>query len=668
MQLKAYRITMYKCIIDSGWIEVSPLTVIVGKNESGKTSLLKALHKINPFHPEPYKMQTEWPRGLRSQRDPSQIVCAARFELDPEEINELETRTGEVLEKNCVTITRDYAGRVEVLLPGNFPDRLHPNDIDEMLSGLPPIEDPVSEDFRAKAQECMDDSRRLAFEGRFADLSEVTTTHGNNLQAIVNDGYPLDPATAQKFINDYQGKLRQIVEQLPKLQSVQHKAHEYIMSRLPVFIYMSDYRAFTGTALLDQVKQRKDRNILSEEDKTLITIMELAGLNLDEEAEKANLPDREERQYDLDDASSTLTRQISERWKQRQYEVTFRADGNIFYTFVKDDMDPSLIRLEERSKGFQWFFSFDLMFMYESRGTFKNCVILLDEPGLSLHPDAQTDLLRRMEEYAKDNTLIYSTHLPFMIDLQSPERIRVLSESKKGTIVTENFIDSQPEGKLVLQAALGMSGSTSFLVAQRNLIVEGVDDYWIITELSRLMRASGYESLPDDLFITPAGGASEAVYIATFMIGQKLDVVVLLDADSAGSIAKDKLVKSWLTKYNGARASVLTLIDCITSDSIEYSIEDIFSEEYYIGKVMEFYKSKLMAAGCSEPDLIGNDQLVKKIERCFEKYGLKFNKGPVAKLIRTELMGLKTAEDLPEVTRTAAISLIACINRNIPQP
>lgn len=664
MELKAYRITMYKCIIDSGWIEVSPLTVLVGKNESGKTTLLKALHKLNPFRPEPYKRE-EWPRGRRDQRNDSQVVCEARFELNADEIAEIESLTGERLDENDVHVTRDYAGKIEVIFPGNFLNKLHPNDIDNMLSGLPPIKEPISDAFREKARECLDCVQRMASEGRLSELSQIKSTHYDALNAIINNEYTLDPTCAVEFINEYQENLQQIVEKIPELQSLHQKAHEYIINCLPVFIYMSDYRAFAGTADLNQVKQRKDSNTLSEEDNSLITILELAGLSLDEEVQKVQSLDREERQYDLADASSTLTRQITERWKQRKYEVEFRADGNQFYTFVKDDMDPSLIKLEERSKGFQWFFSFDLMFMHESNGTFKNCVILLDEPGLSLHPDAQTDLLKRMEEYAKDNTLIYTTHLPFMIDLRYPERIRVLSESKEGTVVTESIIDSQPEGKLVLQAALGMSGSTSFLVAQSNLVVEGVDDFWIITELSRLLRASGNESLPDDLFITPAGGASEAVYIATFMIGQKLDVVVLFDADRAGFNAKDKLVKSWLAKYNGATASVLTLKDCIASDSTDYSIEDIFTEKYYKDKVLAVYKDKLTAAGCDELELKGNDQLVKKVERCFEQYGLEFNKGSVAKLIRKDLMEMNKIDELPENTKEAAISLISAIVNNI---
>ena len=49
MDLICFRVTMYKGILDSGWVEVNPLTVLVGKNESGKTSLLKALHKLNPY-------------------------------------------------------------------------------------------------------------------------------------------------------------------------------------------------------------------------------------------------------------------------------------------------------------------------------------------------------------------------------------------------------------------------------------------------------------------------------------------------------------------------------------------------------------------------------------------------------------------------------------------
>ncbi len=429
---------------------------------------------------------------------------------------------------------------------------------------------------------------------------------------------------------------------------------------------MSDYRAFTGSAELDQVLQRRQRNQLSDEDKTLLTILSLSGLDLEKEVAKGSLPDREQRQYDLDDASATLTRTISDRWKQRRYEVQFRADGQLFYTFVKDQHDPSLIKLEERSKGFQWFFSFDLMFMHESRGTFKNCVILLDEPGLHLHPNAQQDLLKRMEEYARDNVLVYTTHLPFMIDLRSPERIRVLSESEEGTKVSSNLTESQPEAKFVLEAALGMSGSASYLLSNKNLVVEGVDDYGIITELSSLLRRSGRPALADDVFITSAGGASEAAYIATFMIGQRLDVAVLLDSDRAGDAARDKLVKSWLTRYQPSHSSVMNLGAVVGVEDREFAIEDLFPPDFYLKFVREVYSRELAAQGVTRIELSGGGQLAKQVARVLEDQGIHFNKQLVARRIRKEIALMKSIDELPPSTLERGTRLVEAIDSALP--
>lgn len=670
MKLKAFRVQMYRCILDSGWVEVAPLTVVVGKNESGKTTLLRALHKFNPYRPDPYVMDSEWPRGHRRERNDAQVVCSAKFELSAEERAELGKITDQAIDTvSELEVTKDYAGRFEVLFPPTlFPDKLHPNDVDRALSALPVLEDPVSDGFRNKTREFSDEARRLAHEGRFSDLQQLSATQIPLLQQSMSpEGQNPHRQHEQEYLTQYQAKLQEVANTLSGTPSIQKKAHEYVIKRLPTFIYMSDYRSFTGSAQLDQVKQRKDRNQLTEEDKTLLTIMELSGLDLESEVTKGNQPDREQRQYDLDDASATLTREIADRWKQRRYEVQFRADGQLFYTFVKDQHDPSLIRLEERSKGFQWFFSFDLMFMYESKGTFKGCVILLDEPGLHLHPDAQKDLLLRLEEYAKENTLIYTTHLPFMIDLRKPERIRVLSEVPGGGVaVTDDLTQSQPEGKFVLQAALGMSGSTSYLLADRNLVVEGVDDFWILSELSGLLKRSGDPYLPDDVRITPAGGAAEAGYIATFMIGQRLKVVVLLDSDRAGDDARDKLVKQWLTRYHSSPAHVLSLGSCIGKSGEKVSIEDLFPQDWYVERVKRVYAKQLTAAGVQDLDPVGDDQLWKRVKRALESHGIKFNKGSVAKVIRSDLASMKDAQELPSCTREKAIALFEKILEIMP--
>lgn len=573
MKLKRFKIDKYKCIDHSEWIHVNDLTAIVGKNEAGKTTLLKGLHKLNPFKDEPYLIDKEWPRGKRTERSEDTIVCTAEFEINSTEIEKIREFTNVELQNSIITATRDYSNEFLIDSSALFKKELPDDEFD-----------------------------------------------------VIN---------------------------------------EYLVENFPTFIYMDDYKVFNGTAILDQLQQRKARNQSTDEDKTIITILELSGLNLDEEVRKGNLTEREQRQYDMDDASATLTRSIENRWNQKKYEVQFRADGQNFFTFVKDEKDPALIKLEERSKGFQWFFSFDLMFMYESKGEFENCVILLDEPGLHLHPDGQRDLLNRLESYAINNTLIYSTHLPFMIDLQKPDGIRVITESKGGAFVTEDLSNSQPESKFVLQAALGMSGSTSYLLANKNLVVEGVDDFWFLTALSALFERSGEESINDEIFITAAGGASEAVYISTFMIGQKLRTYTLLDHDSAGLDAKEKLMKKWLTKYNDSKSSVETLSEILNEPEKEFAIEDIFSEEYYLDKVHQAYKNQLNGIGAKKIKLYGKDMIVKRVERAFDELGILFNKGTVAKIIRSEINKMKTSAELTEQTKQTSQKIIKRINSQL---
>jgi predicted ATP-dependent endonuclease of OLD family len=565
MELKKVRIQKYKAIIDTNWITIEKLTVLVGKNEAGKTTVLKALHKLNPFTDEPYIINKDWPRGKRRDRDENQIVCSAIFKANKSHFeNELFENAPDTFD---VLVEKNYKNELSILIQSDW----------------------------------------------FTSISE----EDDNKAIILN----------------------------------------IVKDSIPTFIYMSDYRDFRGTAKLDQLHQRITQNKGTEEDKSIQILLELSGLDLAEEVRKGNVADREERRYDLNDASVTLTNEIESRWNQRRYEIQFDADGQEFYTFIKDIGSPHLLKLEERSKGFQWFFSFDLMFMYESQGTFKNCVILLDEPGLHLHPDGQKDLLERLKNYAQDNVLIYSSHLPFMIDLNHPEAIRIISESPDGTKVSEEFIQTDPAAKFVLQAALGMSGSNSYLLSQKNLVVEGVDDYWILSELSNLMERNSKIGLDEDIFITPCGGASEIVYISTIMIAQKLNVYALFDEDTAGKTAKDKLKNNWLLKYNDTVSTARTLAEILKKEN-EFAIEDLLTESYYLDKVRETYPLQ------TEITLQGNDLLVNKISRFFESQGLFFNKGSVAKKIKKELLTIEI-DSLPEEIITNVEALFTEINNEL---
>lgn len=346
-----------------------------------------------------------------------------------------------------------------------------------------------------------------------------------------------------------------------------------------------------------------------------------------------------------------------DRFRQRRYGIDYRVDGHNFFTYVKDSYDPSLIELEERSRGFQWFFSFDLMLTHGTKEAFEGSVILLDEPGLHLHPEAQKDLLLRLEEYAQGTTFLYTTHLPFMIDLRYPDRIRVLKETDNGVVVTTDLVESSPEAKLVLQAALGIDASNSLLVADRNLIVEGVHDYYILAGLSDCLKRNGEEGLFGDVRITPGTSASGAVNVATFMIGQNLDVVVLFDSDDEGRKSRDKLVKTWLTRYTKAHTEVILLGDAVGVDC-DFELEDLFPEDFVKEIVKETYSKELAGAGVDDIVLQGEGMIWQRIERFMKEQKIdKINKGSVAKRLRNKLNNMKNVSELPEETKEKAIKL-----------
>ena len=434
----------------------------------------------------------------------------------------------------------------------------------------------------------------------------------------------------------------------------------YLINHLPTFIYMDDYRTFTGNAHLEEIQSRENQNRLTEADKTFLTILKLSDLNLDELVRIGQMDNTEKSRKllrDIDDGATILTGKIKGRFPQRNYKVRYRVVNSLFFTYVTDDHDLSLIELEERSKGFQWDFSFELMLMHETKETFKDCVILLDEPGLHLHPTAQGKLLSSLEKYAKENTLLYTTHLPFMIDLKHPERIRVLAETENGSVVTNDFVESSLEARRVLRAALEMNASHSFFVARRNLVVEGVHDYWILMELSDLLQQNGKGGLPEDIFITAGYGAPKVVPVVIFMIGQNLDVVALFDSDNEGRAAKKTLDEEWLMICKESNTTAILLGDAVGASG-DFAIEDLFPEDFYLESVGETYP------GLNEITLQGEDMLWSRVERALKKKGIKNrNKGSVAKRLRKRLSSMKNASELPPETKEKAIKLFQTIRK-----
>lgn len=156
-------------------------------------------------------------------------------------------------------------------------------------------------------------------------------------------------------------------------------------------------------------------------------ILEL-GRESGDDTEQVQLDARrkKEREILLQSASASLTRRFRDWWRQGNHKFRFQADGNHFRIWVSDDIRTEEVELEGRSAGLQWFLSFYLVFLVECEASHKDAILLLDEPGVSLHPIAQEDLFDFFDTLSNDNQVFYTSHSPFMVNSDQLDRVRTV--------------------------------------------------------------------------------------------------------------------------------------------------------------------------------------------------------------------------------------------------
>jgi hypothetical protein len=259
--------------------------------------------------------------------------------------------------------------------------------------------------------------------------------------------------------------------------------------------------------------------------------------------------------------------------------------------------------LGTRSAGFVWFFSF-LAWYSAVKKQNEPLVLLLDEPGLSLHGKAQEDLLRYFEAEIATNPkhqLIYTTHSPFMVDPRHFERVRIVqdkgidseaefSRDEDGTKVLGDVLEAGPDSLFPLQGALGYEIYQALFVGPNCLVVEGVSDLLFIQTISGILQRNGRIGLDSRWTITPVGGSDKVPTFVALIGSQKgLNVATLIDFQKVDQQVIENLYKKKLLK----KQQVLTFAD-FTAQS-EADIEDMFDPAFYIELVNGEFGSSLSA-------------------------------------------------------------------------
>lgn len=212
--------------------------------------------------------------------------------------------------------------------------------------------------------------------------------------------------------------------------------------------------------------------------------------------------------------------------------------------------DGARVELDQGSEGFRWLVSFYVVFQAQAKGDYANAVLLLDEPGTSLHALKQKQFRQTVSKLAARNQTLFTTHSPFMVGSDELDKVRIVEMKNRetGTVVHEDFAVDDPRSLFPLQAHLGYELGQTLFGQHRNLLVEGITDYWYLQAAADAARDAGVAGLDDSVTIIPAGDAGKVVYHATVLHAQQLRVAALFDSDSAGNTAASNETISHLLK------------------------------------------------------------------------------------------------------------------------
>lgn len=576
IKLKKVVINKYKSFLEKQEIEIEDgVTRIVGKNESGKTALLEAIAKFNYFDSNDktfsFNSTNDYPRGelKRYQQEyPNEDfdVITCTFELSDDLLNQISEDVG----KEVFTITT-----IEVAKTYNNTKKYY-----NVLTNTNKFIEQFLQNYT------MDEStkKELVKSSSIEDLVEKL----ENIEELQTAYKELKTKYVNNSKIDTEDKLAGYI------------ISEYIEPNLPEFLYFDEYYSLPGTINLQKFSNGQIDDTFTKEQKDITkALFELSNIDIKKVMNSNNY---EEFIAELEATSNNITDKLLEYWTtNKNLEINFEIQNveqssnkpseKILQIRIKNIKHRVTLPLKNRSKGFIWFFSFLVWFSKVQEK--KNLIILLDEPGLNLHAEAQSDLLKYIDkELLPRYQVIYTTHSPFMIESDKLDEVRTVydsNDSKVGSIIS-NALEEKDQGTLFpLQAALGYNLAQNLYISDKNLLVEGVADLMFLTVISGILNDNNREGLNEDITIVPVGGLDKVATFISLLRGNDLNMVCLLDSfiDQKGKkrledLIKDKIIKEKQIKFFDQYIDRLNIAE----------IEDMFEIDEYLKLFNEEFKKE----------------------------------------------------------------------------
>ena len=434
--IEKVRIKNFKSISDSNDIYMDKnITILAGKNEAGKTSILEALLQFNTN----ISISKD---AIPIQDDKALPEIIVTFNVAKNVVQEImdSLEITSYVTKNIyeITLIKYFPNAYELYADEIFTIDFYEKVTDDYLNKL--------ESEYKKFQKLNIEKINLNIEANDIEFSiENLDQIKNNFDLLYAKLKPHIPNLPKEDDFNYGDFFKLNISMLKKLSDKEYYRKLFMdefREKIPNFILFNSFEDILPHIVpLSEIENNewiKDLAIISDLDTSIIA----SDDDRSKQTHKKNL-------------NLKISNDYKNFWEQDLSQIVIDWDNEKLMIWIEEN--DHFYEPQNRSKGKQWHLAFYIKVTARAIEGKQN-VILIDEPGLYLHARAQRDILKKLEDSSIHASIIFTTHSPYLLEPEKFERIRlVLKDDNKGSYV-ENKIHkvSDKETLTPILTAIGL--------------------------------------------------------------------------------------------------------------------------------------------------------------------------------------------------------------------
>ena len=600
MRLRRFRVRAFRCIHDSGYITVGDLAAFVGRNESGKTTILQALTLLNKDEMvSDLDLCDELTDELKSEIK----LTEGEFDLNENERELLEEKFPNLSIKKIIIFRTNKNPQIQY----DFIDSEFSTKKDTILKSWKNLTDDLKNFVEIIPNHVSKQLDTEFFESSMPIDKETFSVKLDTLNKTILDAASQEP----QVISEWKDLYDQIMGNFDSVFVSNKKRKElekFILDTLhPRFVYFSDYKKILGNINLNEyLKDPTTSDVggieyLEEFDRaeTVKNLLYLAELEIGELKNASSSPSKLIKL--LSTSNKKLTARLNPSWKGEPIHVELRLNpGNIMSVIISDVHKDGTITntglLNRRAEGFKWTFSFIVNFAAETqKAELKEAILLLDEPARNLHPTQQLGISDLLKNLTGSNQVLYATHSPFMIFDYTPGNLLVVELDRKKHL-SRIFYDYWNADDATLTPILyGLSKGLVGSIIDREIgsnsrpliIVETMSDTLYLNAFDKFLQDPNISMNP--LNIVPAYNKNSVLPLSIFYRNHGYNTFILLDNDLESKQIAEQLKDNKFLD--------LQIIFFEKVGELLQSIEEYMMIEDYLYAVNQTYEIKLRREG-----------------------------------------------------------------------